>query len=325
MDIRMTKFIICPTCRNELWWEIKEKNNNRIINGYAKCMECREIYPIKNGIAIFLPIKWQNMKIWRRSERVAVQKMEMGEEHETLKNENIRQPSEILNMIRYRNRQGIIRNEALYHQYMESIGMPDTVSKLCYLARRCAKEVNDVDYILDFASGKCLLVNELSKLKNCHVIVNDINPIVVMQAQQNFEKFEHMSFMAFDMKRSPFRNKSIHTVTTMLGLQNIIPCNGIIEEINRIADVFINISAYLSEGLLENIEILNKYHMRNVWIKEQFDIIVEQFSWKSQEICSIMDLAKGISREEIETRFAVMKFPVKEEVVKYALTKYLIS
>ena len=65
--------------------------------------------------------------------------------------------------------------------------------------------------------------------------------------------------------------------------------------------------------------------MRNVWIKEQFDIIVEQFSWKSQEICSIMDLAKGISREEIETRFAVMKFPVKEEVVKYALTKYLIS
>ena len=308
--------------------EHKEKNSNKIIAGYAKCVECGETYPINNGIAVFLPNKWQNIKIWERSERVAVQKKGTGEKKNILVGENIDKPSEILKRIRIRNSQGEMRNEDLYKRYMEVIGMPDTLSKLCYLAQKCANEIDDMDYVLDFASGKCLLAEVLNEISNCRTIVSDINPIIVMQAQQEFKRsdnYDKLSFMAFDMKKSPFRNKSIHTVTTLLGLQNIIPSKGIVDEIDRISDVFFTISAYLTEKLPENMTVLNKFHIADVWIEHNFAKETDRLGWKCERICSFMDLAKGISREEIETRFAVAKFPVKDEMVKYALMKYLIG
>lgn len=252
----------------------------------------------------------------------------IGQECDQLKNENIDKPSEVLHMIRRRNSQGEVRNEDLYHRYMEAVGMPDTLHKLCLLARKCAKEINDTDYVLDFASGKCLLADALNESVNCHIVVSDINPFIVMQAQQEFKKYsncEKLSFMVFDIKRSPFRDKSIDTVTTLLGLQNIIPCKGVIEEIDRIAKVFLNISAYLTEMRPENMAVLNKFHIAEAWIKEQFEAATEQLGWQRKQICTIVELGRGISREEMETRFAVMKFPVKDEKMEYALTKFLVG
>ena len=65
--------------------------------------------------------------------------------------------------------------------------------------------------------------------------------------------------------------------------------------------------------------------MTNVWIKENFESLTEQLNWNNEEIYAVTDLAKGISREEIETRFAVMKFPVENELVEYNLIKHLID
>ncbi len=89
MDVELIERIICPVCRNELQWHIKRKHNNKVIGGYAKCTECGEIYPINNGIAIFLPAKWQNMKIWERSERIVIQKKGTGEKQNVLIDNNL--------------------------------------------------------------------------------------------------------------------------------------------------------------------------------------------------------------------------------------------
>lgn len=286
MDKKLIKQVICPMCRSELEWEIKREFDGKVIDGCAKCANCNEIYPIRDEVGIFLPAKFQNMKIWERSERVIVQKKEKVFNNK-INQISIQKPSELLDMIRMRNTVGKVRNEDLYQQYMETIGMPDTVHKLVYLAQKCAEEAESIDYILDFASGRCLLAAALRNSKSCHIIISDINPLIVSQAKQEFEKSgncTNLSFMVFDIKKSPFKDKSIHTVTTLLGLQNIIPSNGVLEEINRIADVFLNISAFLTEELAENMEVLKKFHITDVWTKDKLATITEQLNWKSKEI-----------------------------------------
>lgn len=185
MHVNLMEHTVCPICRNDLQWSIKDIYKDRIIDGYAECVKCQEIYPIHDEVIFFLPTKFQNAKIWERGERVAIRKseIEMGS-----LNEKIKKPSELLDMIRIRNMQGDVRNEDLYRLYMEMIGMPKTLSKLLSLAQKCADRIEDKDYVLDFASGKCLLADTLRKTINCHIIISDINPIIIKQAKQEFER-----------------------------------------------------------------------------------------------------------------------------------------
>lgn len=330
MHIKLIEQLICPVCKKELQWNILQRNNVHIIEGFAKCFRCETTYPVKDGIAVFLPGKWQNVKIWERSERIVSSKRGVFAENQSATEEKLNSHSanEILVKICLRNEQGEVSNEELYDEYMKTKGMPDTLYKLSLLAQKCANEVDDSDYVLDFASGKCILAGMLADLKKCCIIISDINPIIVLQSKLELEKYnchENLSFMAFDIKKCPFKDKSIHTITTLLGLQNIVPYIGVMEEINRIADIFFNISAYLTEKLPSNIQVLDKFHMTDVWVKDKFKIITDQLGWQGKQIYTTMDLAKGISREEIETRFAVMKFPVEDEILEYNLTEYLIG
>lgn len=65
-------------CRSDLEWNIEEKNRYQLIKGRARCVKCGAVYPVEDSMAVFLPPKCQDMRIWERGERVSRARMEQS-------------------------------------------------------------------------------------------------------------------------------------------------------------------------------------------------------------------------------------------------------
>jgi len=51
----LLEILACPLCKGDLEVEVTEENQEEIITGKLKCMECGEEYPIEDGIPNMLP------------------------------------------------------------------------------------------------------------------------------------------------------------------------------------------------------------------------------------------------------------------------------
>src|SRR5262245_45228745 len=47
--------IVCPTCKNDLWLEIRSRAGAEITEGTLTCVQCAHTYPIRGGIPRFVP------------------------------------------------------------------------------------------------------------------------------------------------------------------------------------------------------------------------------------------------------------------------------
>jgi uncharacterized protein YbaR (Trm112 family) len=44
----------CPVCHNQLNWQIASENQDRLEQAEAHCSGCEAMYPVRDGIGIFL-------------------------------------------------------------------------------------------------------------------------------------------------------------------------------------------------------------------------------------------------------------------------------
>ena len=54
MKISIIEYLVCPTCRGELSLKSIKKTKNEIVSGKFSCKNCKETFPIKNGIPRFV-------------------------------------------------------------------------------------------------------------------------------------------------------------------------------------------------------------------------------------------------------------------------------
>src|SRR5699024_3408797 len=60
--------LICPLCHNQLNWNIKDEDGDRIINGRATCPSCHSVYEIRDEIAVFLTNDLSRNDLWEQGE-----------------------------------------------------------------------------------------------------------------------------------------------------------------------------------------------------------------------------------------------------------------
>lgn len=327
MNLELMKKLFCPMCRSDLEWNIEEKNRHQLIKGRARCVKCGAVYPVEDSMAVFLPPKCQDMRIWERGERVSRARMEQScLSGQSANAEQDMSSEQILKKISQVEDINTEISVDLYEKYMNTIGMRNTFAILNELCKQCVEQIEEEGIVLDFASGKCILAEEIINARKFELVISDINPIILNKSKNNLQKkgcLEQVSFIVCDIKKSPFQDKSIRTITTLLGLQNIIPCKGVLEEIGRIADKFLCISAFTAESIEANLQELCRYGIEEVWEKEKLEKKISQLGWYSREVYSVQDIAKAIKTEDVMTRYAVMKFPVTDTMMEYNLTEYI--
>lgn len=325
MNPNKLHLFVCPICKGELNWKISEYRNNTIMTGEACCQMCGKIYPVNDSITIFLDPKIQDMRIWERSERNMSGK---NIKHQKCI-ENNNNSWGILQQIGIIENRNIQDTAGYYKEYFEKLGMLETMTNFFHMIDFCVQLLPRKEHvILDIASGKGLLINEIIQKTKNEVIVSDINPLILRKNRECNQLYgnERVCFTAFDINSSPFRDGSIEIVTTLFGLQNINKLNKSVEEIRRICSgKFLSISSFLlDEGIKnkENIDCLKAHHCEDAWLKSRFLQLFYSYGFRYQELFAINENSHGIRKEDIETRFAVMKFPIKDTVLEYNLSEF---
>jgi len=58
----------CPACHGELSWTIEKRNKSHIEQAEARCASCNAVYPVQDGIGVFLTPDLQRHDLWEAAE-----------------------------------------------------------------------------------------------------------------------------------------------------------------------------------------------------------------------------------------------------------------
>lgn len=200
-----------------------------------------------------------------------------------------------------------------------SIGQREAINnEIDYVANYCSN-LNNV--ILDIASGTGRLAIEVVKKVKSSLILSDVSFNVMKKTYVEFNKLgysDKITCMAFDASAIPFKKKSIKTIITYVGLQNILNIEGTIRELKRICSgEFLSICSFIPKE-----DITNKKALKNnstLWLNELY---IKQFSkhnWKLKKENSNIVNVRPTPIGKIAKGFGIDGFPVAETQFEYCI------
>ncbi|MCD4686749.1 MAG: class I SAM-dependent methyltransferase, partial [Anaerolineae bacterium] len=91
--------------------------------------------------------------------------------------------------------------------------------------------------VVDLASGRGYLVEQVARQLPNYVVATDFSPRVLRRNQALWRHFglcERVSQIAFDARRTPFKNGAVSVMTSNLGLPNIEQPGDLVRELRRV-------------------------------------------------------------------------------------------
>jgi len=91
--------------------------------------------------------------------------------------------------------------------------------------------------IVDLASGRGYLVERLAREATCPIVATDFSPRILRRDRRFFQFLglaDRVSLLAFDARRTPFKDGAVKTMTTNLGLANIEEPGKLLDELRRV-------------------------------------------------------------------------------------------
>lgn len=218
----LLEILQCPSCAGVLSWGIDERSANRIHQGKATCTLCGAVYPVRDDIAIFLTSDLPIEDYWQQADDrlTTMFSQHLGLLDQLQASTN---PADqffwgmvLQEQGRFKEAEVVMRQaeRGLYTPaYLE--GMERQIN---HVVRRATGPV------VDMASGRGVLVERLLRSGIKPVVATDFSPRVLRQNRRRFEViglYEHLSLMVCDSRKTPFKDNSIPTLTSHVGLSNV--------------------------------------------------------------------------------------------------------
>lgn len=127
--------------------------------------------------------------------------------------------------------------------------------------------INSIDdsskTIVDIASGKGYLVEKLLAETDNQIIATDFSPTILKRNKEYYKfkgLYDRLSLIAFDARKTPFKNNSIEILTSNLGLPNIEHPGSVVSELNRVLkEKFMSIMMFFDESDIVHLDLLMQY------------------------------------------------------------------
>ncbi len=246
----------CPACHGKLDWNIIERDESRIVVAEAACQTCAALYPVRDGIGLFLTPERSRGDLW---EQVDSGLMQYLHERSDLEQRLLETP---LNSLAPADQ--FYRALALEARgnYSEARAAEEAARTGLYTPEYLNCWNSQVEYvvewlstragpIVDLASGRGYLAEQLVRRLKRPGVVTDFSPSVLRRDRRWLERagvYEQISLLAFDARHTPFKDGAVATLTTNLGLPNIAEPGSLLKELRRIsAGVFLAISHFYPE------------------------------------------------------------------------------
>lgn len=242
----MNKFLVemleCPICHHQLDWQIASERNDHIEQAEAHCSGCEAVYPVIDGIGVFLTPDLPRNDMW---EQVDSQVVLYLKDHPDIEKQLMDGPVEKLSPTDQQFRAMVLDERG---KYAEGKKTEEIAHKNLYTNEYLAGSNSQIEYVLenlnafsgpivDLASGRCYLVEKIASQLRRPVIATDFSPSVLRRDRKYFQFLgldDLVSFLAFDARKTPFRKGAIEVMTTNVGLTNIEGPGDLLSELKRI-------------------------------------------------------------------------------------------
>jgi len=301
MHTYLVEMLECPACHDKLEWTIVERSGNRIEAAEAHCSACDAVYPVRDGIGLFLTPELPRNDMWEAVDSGVIKHLR---EHPEIERKLMKVPLDTLAPADQFFRALVLEERGKYH---EAQIVEDSANKGLYTPEYTNCWNSQLNYvvewlsgtdgpIVDLASGRCYLVEKVvSKLKR-PVIATDFSPGVLRRDRRWLESFglyDHVSLLAFDARRTPFKDGAVETLTTNLGLPNIEEPGSLLKELRRIvAGKFLAISHFFPEEDESNAEVIREAKLETLLYQRS---ALEQFAEVGWDV-EVKNVCVGVAR-----------------------------
>jgi uncharacterized protein YbaR (Trm112 family) len=238
----LLEMFACPACYGTLEWNIMEQRDDRIEAAEALCTACGAVYPVREGIGLFLTSELPRNDLWEQSgsqlTHYLIEHPEIEQQLMLVPVETLSPADQFLRALVLEEREDYTQAKIAADLARSGLYTPEyltcSTSQVNYLVEELATTPGP---IVDLASGRGELVQVLAQKINQPVIATDFSPRVLRCNRrwlQFLGLYERVTLLAFDARRTPFKNRAVKTLTTFVGLPNIDQPGLLLRELRRI-------------------------------------------------------------------------------------------
>jgi len=328
----MQEFLIemleCPACHGELNWKIIQHQGDRIEEAEVNCKKCGSTCPVKEGIGLFLTPDSPRNDLWEQLDSQLIQYLR---ENPKIESKLMDAPLNTLNPADQFFRAQILEERGEFAQAKAIANL--AYSKL-YAPEYLKCNNAQINYliaqlsifdgpIVDLASGRVEFAEiMLRKLKQA-VIITDFSPRILYRNRrwlEFFNLYDKVSLLAFDARRSPFKDGAIEVMTTNLGLANIENPENLSFELRRIVSgQFFAISFFYQEDDEENAKIIKKFGIDKFLFKHSALEAFRSAGWNAKMENMMIGRAYPTPKGEVIEGAGIDAFPVTETKLEWGI------
>ena len=328
MHSYLIEMLQCPSCRGPLSWTIGEQNDDRILDAAADCADCRASYPIRDGIGIFLTPDLPRDDLWEEgSQQLSELLRDRPDLEPRLMDVSLSDlgPADLF----FR---GLLHEERKEfdeaHEAFERarVGLYTNEYRACSEAQ-FAFVIDELRAgegpLVDLASGRGYLVLELARAMTRPIVATDFSPRVLRRDRERLihhNLYEAVSLLAFDARRTPFRDGAVETMTTNLGLPNIREPGKLLEELRRtVSGRLLAISHFFPEEDEANRAALREHALIESMLRKPLITAFADAGWQASTRNEIRGRARPTPVGEVIEGAGIDALPVAETLLEWCV------
>jgi uncharacterized protein YbaR (Trm112 family) len=324
----LVEILICPACHGELAWEITRRAGERIEQAEARCQECGAVYPVLEGIGLFLTPDLPRNDLWQEVDSHLARYLQANPEVEQrLMGTPLEElaPADLFFRALVLEERGEYRaaktieekaNQGIYTQeYLD-----------CWASQRdhvLARLSGSPGPVVDLASGRCYLVEEMARKLTCPLVATDVSPRVLRQDRHRLESFglyDRISLLALDARRTPFRDGAVGVLTTNVGLANVREPGDLLQELRRVVGgQFLAISHFYAEEDEANARALQEAELAALAFRRATVAGLVAAGWQVEIANECRGRAAPTPTSQVLGGAGIDSLPVQETVVEWCV------
>jgi len=320
--------LACPACHGELTWSITERLGEHVETAEARCTSCGADYPVREGIGLFLTPDLPRRDLW---EEVESQLLKHLREHPEVERQLMDVPLAALSPADQFFRALVLEERG---DYAGAKAAEERANAQLYTPEYRACHESQMAYVLeqvadapgpivDLASGRGGLVERLARQVPQPIIASDFS-LQVLRRNRRWLKFfglhDRVSLLAFDARRTPFKDGAITTLTTNLGLPNIEEPGNLLQELRRVVSgTFLAISHFYPEDDEANAAVIHQLELSPLLFRRP---ALKQFGaagWQVEAANPCRGLARPTPTGVVLEGAGIDALPVAETLLEWSV------
>jgi hypothetical protein len=174
--------------------------------------------------------------------------------------------------------------------------------------------------VFDLATGIGSLLEQVLPGTTQQFVGTDVSPRVLLGDQRRFDRLglgSRLSFLAFDARHPPFKNRSVGTLTTNVGLANIEEPGDLLKELRRIVSgQFLAVTLFYPNDGGPNSEMIRRLNLEPLMYRDSALRLFEAAGFRVQLCNSKSVEARPTPTGEIMSEVQPDRLPVVETRVE---------